>query len=113
MSKIKVKNPVIDIDGDEMTRIIWDMIKKELILPYLDIDIKYYHLSINNRDKTNDQITIDAAKAIYDYMKAQETEEQKQEETEAQMQQQMLSIDSSKAHGHMSGQVNVIGNVED
>ena len=67
MSKIKVKNPVIDIDGDEMTRIIWDMIKKELILPYLDIDIKYYDLSINNRDKTNDQITIDAAKAIQKY----------------------------------------------
>ena len=64
MNKIKVKNPVVDIDGDEMTRIIWDMIKNELILPYLDIDIKYYDLSINNRDKTNDQITIDAAKAI-------------------------------------------------
>jgi len=59
-----VQNPVVDIDGDEMTHIIWDMIKKKLILPYLDIDIKYYDLSIENRNKTNDQITVDAAKAI-------------------------------------------------
>ena len=64
MDKIKVQNPVVDIDGDEMTHIIWDMIKKKLILPYLDIDIKYYDLSIENRNKTNDQITVDAAKAI-------------------------------------------------
>ena len=67
MSKIKVENPVVDIDGDEMTRVMWDMIKKELILPYIDIDIKYYDLSIENRDKTNDQITIDAANAIQKY----------------------------------------------
>ena len=59
-----MQNPVVDIDGDEMTHIIWDMIKKKLILPYLDIDIKYYDLSIENRNKTNDQITVDAAKAI-------------------------------------------------
>ena len=64
MDKIKVQNPVVDIDGDEMTHIIWDMIKKKLILPYLDIDIKYYDLSIENRNKTNDKITVDAAKAI-------------------------------------------------
>ena len=67
MNKIKVKNPVVDIDGDEMTRVIWDVIKKELILPYLDIDIKYFDLSIQNRDKTNDKITIDAANAIQKY----------------------------------------------
>ncbi len=64
MSKIKVQNPIIEIDGDEMTRIIWDMIKQQLILPYLDIDLKYYDLSIQNRDATDDQITIDAANAI-------------------------------------------------
>ena len=64
MSKIIVKNPVVEIDGDEMTRIIWDFIKKELILPYLDIDLKYYDLSVQKRDETNDQITIDAANAI-------------------------------------------------
>ena len=67
MSKIIVKNPVVDIDGDEMTRVIWDMIKKELILPYIDLNIKYYDLSIENRDKTNDQITLDAAYAIQKY----------------------------------------------
>ena len=67
MNKIKVKNPVVDIDGDEMTRVIWDVIKKELILPYLDIDIKYFDLSIQNRDKTDDKITIDAANAIQKY----------------------------------------------
>ena len=67
MKKIKVKNPVVDIDGDEMTRVIWGMIKENLILPYLDIDIKYFDLSIKNRDKTNDQITIDAANAIKKY----------------------------------------------
>jgi isocitrate dehydrogenase len=64
MSKIIVKNPVVEIDGDEMTRIIWDFIKKKLILPYLDIDLKYYDLSVQKRDETNDQITIDAANAI-------------------------------------------------
>ena len=64
MSKIKVQNPIVDINGDEMTRVIWEMIKKELILPYLDVDIKYFDLSIQNRDKTEDQITIDAANAI-------------------------------------------------
>jgi isocitrate dehydrogenase len=62
--KIKVSNPVVDLDGDEMARIIWAKIKEFLILPYLDIDIKYYDLSIENRDKTNDQITIDSAYAI-------------------------------------------------
>ena len=64
MSKIKVKNPIVEIDGDEMTRVIWDFIKKKLLLPYLDIDIKYYDLGIKNRDKTSDQITIDCANAI-------------------------------------------------
>ena len=64
MPKIKVKNPIIELDGDEMTRIIWSFIKKKLILPYLDIDIKNYDLGIKNRDKTSDQITIDCANAI-------------------------------------------------
>ena len=64
MSKIKVENPVVELDGDEMTRIIWDFIKQKLILPYLDIDLKYYDLGIEARDDTNDQITIDAAEAI-------------------------------------------------
>ena len=67
MSKIKVKNPVVELDGDEMTRIIWDFIKKKLILPYLDIDLKYYDLSVQKRDETNDQITVDAANAIKTY----------------------------------------------
>ncbi|MGB0192308.1 MAG: NADP-dependent isocitrate dehydrogenase [Candidatus Micropelagos thuwalensis] len=67
MSKIKVENPVIEIDGDEMTRIIWQLIKDKLILPYLDIDLKYYDLSVQVRDDTNDQITIDAAEAIKEY----------------------------------------------
>jgi len=67
MKKIKVKNPVVDIDGDEMARVIWSMIKHELILPYLDIDIKSYDLSITNRDKSDDQITIEAANAIKKY----------------------------------------------
>uniref|UniRef100_A0A914WWU6 Isocitrate dehydrogenase [NADP] n=1 Tax=Plectus sambesii TaxID=2011161 RepID=A0A914WWU6_9BILA len=65
--KIKVANPVVDLDGDEMTRIIWDDIKKKLILPYLDIDIKYYDLGLPYRDETNDQVTVDAAKAILKY----------------------------------------------
>ena len=64
MAKIKVKNPVVELDGDEMTRIIWSFIKKKLIEPYLDIDLKYYDLGMENRDKTNDQVTIDCAKAI-------------------------------------------------
>jgi len=67
MNRIKVQNPVVELDGDEMTRIIWAFIKKQLILPYLDIDIKYYDLGIQNRDLTNDQITIDAANAIKQY----------------------------------------------
>ena len=67
MSKIKVENPVIEIDGDEMTRIIWQLIKDKLILPYLDIDLKYYDLSVQVRDDTNDQITIDAAEAIKEF----------------------------------------------
>ena len=67
MSKIKVKNPVVELDGDEMTRIIWDFIKKKLILPYLNIDLKYYDLSVQKRDETNDQITVDAANAIKTY----------------------------------------------
>ena len=61
MSKIKVENPIVEMDGDEMTRIIWDFIKKKLILPYLDVDLLYYDLGIEARDETNDQITIDAA----------------------------------------------------
>ncbi len=64
MPKIKVKNPVVELDGDEMTRIIWNFIKKKLILPYLDISIKYYDLGIKNRDKTSDSITIDSANTI-------------------------------------------------
>lgn len=67
MSKIKVENPVVDIDGDEMTRIIWQFIKDKLIFPYLDIDLKYYDLSIQRRDETDDQITIEAAEAIKKY----------------------------------------------
>jgi isocitrate dehydrogenase len=64
MSKIKVDNPVVELDGDEMTRIIWDFIKKKLILPYLDVDLLYYDLGIEARDETDDQITIDAAEKI-------------------------------------------------
>ncbi len=67
MTKIKVANPVVELDGDEMTRIIWDFIKQKLILPYLDIDLKYYDLSIQVRDATNDQITVDSAEAIKKY----------------------------------------------
>ena len=63
MAKIKVKNPIVEMDGDEMTRIIWEWIRERLILPYLDIDLKYYDLSVQKRDETNDQITIDAANA--------------------------------------------------
>ena len=64
MAKIKVANPVVELDGDEMTRIIWQFIKDELILPYLDINLEYYDLSIEHRDKTDDQVTIDSANAI-------------------------------------------------
>ena len=64
MSKIKVKNPIVELDGDEMTRIIWDFIKKKLILPYLDLGIEYYDLGMKSRDNTNDQITVDCANAI-------------------------------------------------
>ena len=64
MSKILVTNPVVEIDGDEMTRIIWKFIKEQLILPYIDVKLLYYDLGIESRDKTEDQITIDAANAI-------------------------------------------------
>ena len=67
MSKIKVENPIVELDGDEMTRIIWDFIKKKLILPYLDVDLKYYDLGMEVRDETDDQITVDAAHAIQKY----------------------------------------------
>ncbi len=67
MNKILVENPVVELDGDEMTRIIWKLIKDELILPWLDIDLKYYDLSVQSRDNTDDQITIDAAEAIKKY----------------------------------------------
>jgi len=67
MPKIKVKNPVVELNGDEMTRIIWSFIKEKLILPYLDIDIKYFDLGMEYRDKTEDQVTIDAAMAIKEY----------------------------------------------
>ncbi|MCA3561063.1 MAG: NADP-dependent isocitrate dehydrogenase [Aestuariivirga sp.] len=67
MAKIKVQNPVVELDGDEMTRIIWDLIKKKLILPYLDVDLHYYDLSVENRDRTDDQVTVDSANAIKKY----------------------------------------------
>lgn len=67
MAKIKVANPIVELDGDEMTRIIWAFIKEKLILPYLDVDLKYYDLSIQKRDETDDQITIDSANAIKQY----------------------------------------------
>ena len=67
MSKIKVENPVVELDGDEMTRIIWQFIKDKLIHPYLDIDLKYYDLGVESRDATDDQITIDSANAILKY----------------------------------------------
>ena len=67
MGKIKVKNPIVELDGDEMTRIIWAKIKEKLILPYLDVDLKYYDLSVEKRDETDDQITIDSAEAIKKY----------------------------------------------
>ncbi len=67
MEKIKVKNPVVEMDGDEMTRIIWEFIKDKLILPYIDVDIKYYDLGVQNRDTSEDQITIDSAEAVKKY----------------------------------------------
>ena len=67
MEKIKVANPVVELDGDEMTRIIWDLIKKKLVLPYLDVDLHYYDLGMENRDKTDDKVTIEAAEAIKKY----------------------------------------------
>src|SRR5881394_311178 len=67
MAKIKVKNPVVELDGDEMTRIIWSFIKDQLILPYLDVELKYFDLGIESRDATDDQITVDAANAIKEY----------------------------------------------
>lgn len=67
MKKIKVQNPVVEMDGDEMTRVIWDFIKKKLILPYLEIDIKYFDLGIEHRDKTEDKVTIEAAEAVKKY----------------------------------------------
>jgi isocitrate dehydrogenase len=67
MNKIKVANPVVELDGDEMTRIIWDLIKKKLILPYLDIDLKYYDLGMEHRDATDDKVTVEAANAIKQY----------------------------------------------
>jgi isocitrate dehydrogenase len=67
MTKIKVENPFVELDGDEMTRIIWSFIKEQLILPYLDVDLKYYDLGIEKRDETGDQITVDAANAIKEY----------------------------------------------
>jgi isocitrate dehydrogenase len=67
MAKIKVANPIVELDGDEMTRIIWAFIKEKLILPYLDVDLKYYDLSIQKRDETDDQVTIDAANAISEH----------------------------------------------
>ena len=67
MSKISVKNPVVELDGDEMTRIIWSFIKERLILPYVDVDLHYYDLGMEKRDETDDQITIDAANAIKEH----------------------------------------------
>src|SRR6267154_2694212 len=67
MEKIKVANPVVELDGDEMTRIIWDLIKKKLVLPYLDVDLHYYDLSIEHRDATEDKVTVEAAEAIKKY----------------------------------------------
>src|SRR3954447_1447907 len=64
MAKIEVRNPIVELDGDEMTRIIWEFIKEQLILPYLDLELKYYDLGIESRDATSDQVTADAANAI-------------------------------------------------
>ncbi|MGH7104657.1 MAG: isocitrate/isopropylmalate family dehydrogenase, partial [Acetobacteraceae bacterium] len=67
MAKIKVKTPLVELDGDEMTRIIWGFIKEKLILPYLDVDLKYFDLGIESRDRTDDKITVEAAHAIRQY----------------------------------------------
>ena len=67
MDKIRVTSPLVELDGDEMTRIIWKFIKEKLILPYLDIDLKYYDLGIMHRDETEDQVTVEAAEAIKKY----------------------------------------------
>src|SRR6476661_6811312 len=67
MDKIKVENPIVELDGDEMTRIIWSFIKDKLILPYLDVELKYFDLGIEKRDETEDQVTVDAANAIKEY----------------------------------------------
>ena len=67
MAKIKVAGPIVDLDGDEMTRIIWQKIRNDLILPYLDVALRYYDLSVENRDATGDQVTIDAANAIKEH----------------------------------------------
>src|SRR6202163_4015591 len=67
MAKIKVKNPIVEMDGDEMTRIIWQWIRERLILPYLDVDLKYFDLSVQKRDETGDQITVDSANATKQY----------------------------------------------
>ena len=67
MAKIKVKNPIVEMDGDEMTRIIWQWIRERLILPYLDVDLKYFDLSVQKRDETGDQITIESANATRQY----------------------------------------------
>ncbi len=67
MAKIKVKNPVVELDGDEMTRIIWSFIKEQLVLPYLDVDLRYFDLSIEERDRTGDQVTVEAAHAIKEH----------------------------------------------
>lgn len=64
MAKIKVKNPIVELDGDEMTRVMWGMIKEQLIMPYVDIDLRYFDLSITNRDDTENQVVVDAAHAI-------------------------------------------------
>src|SRR6186997_1299168 len=66
-AKIKVANPVVELDGDEMTRVIWKYIKDKLIIPYLDLDIKYFDLGVENRDKTEDKVTVEAAEAIKKY----------------------------------------------
>jgi isocitrate dehydrogenase len=73
MAKIKVAGPVVELDGDEMTRIIWQFIKDRLIHPYLDVDLRYYDLSIQHRDATDDQVTIDAANAIKEHGRSRST----------------------------------------
>src|SRR5919205_2202284 len=67
MAKIQVKNPIVELDGDEMTRVIWSFIKEKLILPYLEVDLKYFDLGIEHRDETDDQVTVDAANAIKEH----------------------------------------------